>query len=64
METQVLGGEWAIFGDGFVEGAVTSISLEIDLTGIASVSIEQFYVEGDGSLGFQYRQQEGFLVGP
>ena len=75
VQTQILGGEWAIFGDGFVppldasdpndglrpvfpvscepppcptRPSGTSISASIDLTGIAFVSLEQFFVEGDG----------------
>ncbi len=46
MQTQILGGEWAIFGDGFVAGEA-AISIEIDLTGIAFVSLEQSFVEGN-----------------
>ncbi len=41
VQTQVLGGEWAILGDGPANGGA-SISIEIDLTDIASVSVEQF----------------------
>ncbi len=43
VQTQVLGGEWAIFGEG------ASLSIEIDLTGIASISVEQFWA-GEPSL--------------
>jgi hypothetical protein len=46
VQTQLLGGEWAIFGDGLVEGEA-SISMEMDLTDIASISVEQFFVDGD-----------------
>ena len=48
VQTQVLGGEWAIFGDGRSVGAGdASIVIEMDLTGIASISVEQFFVEGN-----------------
>ena len=50
VQTQVLGGEWAIFGDGFVApgefGGGTFISIRADLTNVASISVEQFFVEG------------------
>ncbi len=46
VQTQVLGGEWAIFGDGQV-GARASMSIEMDLTDIASISVEQFLIAGD-----------------
>jgi hypothetical protein len=46
VQTQLLGGEWAIFGDGLVEGGA-SISMEMDLTDIASISVEQFFVDGN-----------------
>ena len=53
VQTQVLGGEWAIFGDGQVESGA-SISIEMDLTDIAAISVEQFFIDGseDGLLFF------------
>ncbi len=59
VQTQILGGQWAIFGDGFIEDEGTGlslpglslldtfISLDVDLTGIASISVEQFFLDGD-----------------
>jgi hypothetical protein len=53
VQTQLLGGEWAIFGDGFVEGEATSIappevfSLLLSLGGFASVSWDTFFIDGD-----------------
>ena len=61
VQTQVLGGEWAIFGDGlavppqdsgqfgdiFVGDLGTYISMVLDLTDIVSISVEQFSVAGD-----------------
>ena len=49
VQTQVLGGEWAIFGDGFVEGEATSITPPegFSLSGFASVSWDTFFVDGD-----------------
>ena len=41
VQTQLLGGQWAIFGDG------AAISIEMDLTDIASISLEQFFVDGN-----------------
>lgn len=46
LQTQLLGGEWAIFGDGSVEGAAF-IQIYMDLTDIAFISVEQFFVDGD-----------------
>ncbi len=43
VQTQILGGEWAIFGDGLI-GAVMSI--DVDLTDIRSISVERFYIAG------------------
>ncbi len=56
VNTQVLGGEWAIFGDGltFIELTIDGISVvrlfetsltlsAVDLTHVASISIQQFY---------------------
>ncbi len=53
VQTQILGGEWAIFGDGLVESGA-SISIEMDLTDIAAISVEQFFIDGseDGLLFF------------
>ena len=59
VQTQVLGGDWAIFADGRVRtlsvgargvilpGQDPSIEIEMDLTDIASISLEQFFVEGN-----------------
>ena len=76
IQTQILGGEWAIFGDGFVSppggfGPMlaptgTFLSTSIDLTGIASISVEQFFVDGseDGLLFFRIiRLSENVAVG-
>jgi hypothetical protein len=53
----VLGGEWAIFGDGGVGGSA-AISIEIDLTEIASVTVEQFFVDGsEDGLGLDLRTE-------
>lgn len=46
VQTHVLGGEWAIFGDGLLPGEA-SISVEMDLTGIASISVKQFFADGE-----------------
>jgi hypothetical protein len=54
IQTQVLGEEWAISGDGLVEDGA-SISIEIDLTEIASVSLEQFFA-GDAAAGTDFLQ--------
>ena len=63
VQTKVLGGEWAIFGDGLIEGGA-SISILMDLTGIASISVEQFFVDGseDGLL-FSALIGNGFRFG-
>ena len=46
VQTGVLGGQWAILGDGSLEeGAL--LSIEMDLTGIASITVEQFFVGGN-----------------
>ncbi len=42
VQTQILGGEWAIFGDGLIEGGA-SMSIVRDVTNIASISVEQFF---------------------
>ncbi len=60
VQTQVLGGEWAIFGDGVVSPHTgfelidgmfvpsgTALSMSFDLTGIASISVEQFFIDGN-----------------
>jgi hypothetical protein len=58
VQTQLLGGEWAVFGDGFARecfgtngdpscGFGASIHLETDLTSIGSISVEQFLIDGD-----------------
>ncbi len=53
VQTQVLGGEWAIFGDWLIEGGA-SITMEMDLTNVGSISVVQFFVDGneDGLLFF------------
>ena len=43
VQTQVLGGGWAILGDGVVQGN-TAISTEIDLMGISSITVDFFFV--------------------
>ena len=48
VQTQVLGGEWAIFGDGLA-GRGAAISLDMDLTNIRYISVEQHFA-GDASL--------------
>ena len=61
VQTQLLGGQWAVLGDGFSQDDTTGlpldvfISREIDLTGIGSVSLDQFFLDGE---------QEGLLVTP
>jgi hypothetical protein len=42
VNTQVLGGEWAIFGDGRTEGGA-SMSITLDLTGIDSIVMDVFF---------------------
>ncbi len=49
VQTQILGGEWAIFGDGLL--GETSISIDLDITNVRSISVEQFFA-GDASLSF------------
>ncbi len=68
VQTQILGGEWAIFGDGIVSPVTgfqlidgvfvpsgTALSMRVDLTEIASISVEQFFIDGneDGLLFLQ-----------
>jgi len=48
IQTGVLGGDWAIFGDG-VAGAGASMSMEVDWTGIASITVEHFFISGNGN---------------
>ena len=48
VQTQVLGGEWAIFLDGFL-GAVISFIPE-NLQAIGSVTVEQLIIDGSGSI--------------
>ena len=65
VQTQVLGGEWAIFGDGFIESGA-SISIEMDFSDIASVSVEQLFVDGSGDGLFLiafFRGDFAFAVG-
>jgi hypothetical protein len=47
VQTQILGGEWAIFGDGLVEGGA-AISIQIDFREIGSITFDQFLVDGEG----------------
>ncbi len=49
VQTKVLGGDWAIFADGRSIAAMHPpfIEIEMDLTEIASISLEQFFVEGN-----------------
>ncbi len=60
VQTQVLGGEWAIFGDGvlspltdfeMIDGTAevsgTALAMSVDLTGISSISVEQFFIDGN-----------------
>jgi hypothetical protein len=51
VQTQLLGGEWAIFGNGFMGEDATFISREIDLTNIGSASF-QFFTYLDILFGF------------
>jgi hypothetical protein len=47
VQTQVLGGEWAIFGDGLVGaggGGGASLTMWLDLTRISSISLDMFYL--------------------
>jgi len=46
VQTQLLGGQWAIFGDGLADGG-TRIFIDIDLSGIHAVTVEQLFVAGD-----------------
>ncbi len=61
VQTQLLGGQWAVLGDGFSQDDTTGLPLdvfmsqEIDLTGIGSVSLDQYFLAGE---------QEGLLVTP
>ena len=48
VQTQALSGEWAIFGDGVLGGGA-SMSLEVDLNDIASITVEHFYISGNES---------------
>ena len=52
VQTQVLGGEWAIFGDGSAEAGAL-LSIDIDPTELASISVEQFFA-GDASTGTDF----------
>ena len=51
VQTQILGGEWAIFGHGLMGEDETFISREIDLTNIGSASF-QFFTYLDILFGF------------
>jgi len=62
VQTQVLGGQWAIFGDGSVEGGAL-VSIQMDLSNIAFITVEQFLVDGDeDGLSFFYRIGGRFIV--
>ena len=63
VQTHLLSGQWAIFGDGSAEEAAF-ISIETDLTNIASISVEQFFIAGDenGLLFFEAIQTIHFSV--
>ena len=49
VQTKVLGGNWAIFADGRSIAAMQSpfIMIEMNLTNIVSISLEQFFIEGN-----------------
>ncbi len=48
VQTQLLGGQWTIFGDGFLPGSA-SISMFVDLTDIGLITLEEFFVDGEGN---------------
>ncbi len=70
VQTQLLGGEWAIIGDGVVQGeggplGRAFMSTVVDLTDIAFVSLDQFLVDGnDDGLLFFITVQEGTHLSP
>jgi hypothetical protein len=43
IQTQLLGGDWAILGDGLVEGGA-AISTVMNLSDIVFISVDQFFV--------------------
>jgi hypothetical protein len=45
VNTQVLSGEWAIFGDGLADDPAR-MSIELDLTDVASIEVDRFYLGG------------------
>jgi len=45
-QTNALGGEWVLYGDG-TRAAGAYISIEMDLTDVASISLEQAFRSGD-----------------
>ena len=51
VQTQVLGGEWAIFGDGFIDGTSLAPPLTgdrgFDLSQFRSITMDVFVVDGD-----------------
>jgi hypothetical protein len=47
VQTQLLGGQWAIFGDRLSEGGA-SISIQIDFREIGSITFDQFLIDGEG----------------
>ncbi len=67
VNTQVLGGQWAIFGDALATGG-TVILLELDLTNTRSITFEQFHAGSPASpngIAFLATTSvvEGILVG-
>ncbi len=52
VQTQLIGGEWAIFGDGIVDES-TAISIEIDLMEMSSMSVDFFVFDAE-SRGLNY----------
>jgi len=46
VQTGLLGGSWAIFGDGTAQGRAT-IWMEVNLADIALIFVEQFFVAGN-----------------
>ncbi len=63
VQTKVLGGDWAIFADGRSIATMQSpvIMIEMDLTDIASISLEQFFVEGNEDNLFFFDSTNVFL---
>jgi hypothetical protein len=54
VQTQLLGGQWAIFGDGLVtDPSPTALFMEVDITEVGAISVEQFFA-GDASQGTDF----------